>query len=167
MKKVFPKPPIVGQRIGRTLRNSLMPSALPTPDDKNPGSVWCCNMESTDSTTKKCDQGTRRCIICANHLVETTTFHSHTTGEKFTLRHRMSCTTKNVIYLLFCNKCAHTQYVGETKNMLKTRCYLHRSHIGNNVGTLVTRHFNLHDHSVNDMQCLFIENVYSNRLQHR
>ncbi|KAL8584337.1 hypothetical protein ACOMHN_031957 [Nucella lapillus] len=96
--------------------------------------------DSTDSdgVTEGQGQGTGRCIICTNHLVETKIFHSDTTGETFRLRHRVSCTTKNTIYMLFCDKCAHAQYVGETKNMLKTRFYLHRSHIGKNVGTLVT-----------------------------
>ncbi|KAL8596200.1 hypothetical protein ACOMHN_021240 [Nucella lapillus] len=170
MKDVLPKPPIVGQRIGRTLRNSLMPSVLPTPDDSHPSSVRCFNMgpDSTDSdgVTEGQGQGTGWCIICTNHLVETKIFHSDTIGETFRLRHRVSCTTKNIIYMLFCDKCAHVQYVGETKNMLKTRFYLHRSHIGKNVGTLVTRHFNLPNHTVNNMRCLPIERVYTDSLRY-
>ena len=39
----------------------------------------------------------------------------------------------------------NSQYVGETKNALKTRFFVHRSHIRKNTGTLVSRHFNQQD----------------------
>ena len=43
----------------------------------------------------------------------------------------MCCTTKNLIYILFCNNC-NKFYVGETSMALNLRINLHRNHITNN-----------------------------------
>ena len=124
-----------------------MPSSLPAPGaySDNPG----------------CRKYQEQCIICKQHLVETATFSSSTTQEKFTIRQDVSCTSSNIVYLLFCDMCAQSQYVGETKNTLKTRFYLHRSHISRNQGTHVTRHFQKENHSLANMKCLVIETVFA------
>ena len=80
--------------------------------------------------------------VCQQHLVETGSFRSERTGEVFTIRHKMTCDSSNIVYLLYCDTCRHTQYIGETKNSLRTRFYQHRSNINTNTGTHVTRHFN-------------------------
>ena len=72
----------------------------------------------------------------------------------------MTCTTSNIVYMLYCRKCTRSQYIGETGNSLKTRFALHRSHIRQNQGTLVTRHFNQPDHCLQDMRCLPIEKQF-------
>ena len=125
-----------------------MPSVLPEPviDQANPGCF-------------PCDKS--RCVICTKHLVQTPTFSSAVTSQTFTIRHRMTCETANIIYLLYCSKCKESQYVGETKNTLKQRFYLHRSNINKNTGTLVCQHFNQADHSLDDMKCIPIEKVHS------
>ena len=146
MARVLPRPPIVGERNCKSLRNLLMPSRLPVPKDPSTGCF-------------KCD---KKCVICDQHLVEGKTFQSQATGETFTLRDRVSCETESVIYLLYCGKqCPHSQYIGRSKNSLRQRFYLHRSHIKKNVGTHVTEHFNLPNHSLSDMRCLVVERVYS------
>ena len=66
---------------------------------------------------------------------------------------QFSCDTKNVIYLISCQKCGKAQYVGQTQNSLRERFYLHRSHIGKNVGTPLTIHFNQSNHTLEDMRC--------------
>ena len=147
MQRAMPLMPVVGERNARTLSTILMPSVLPpnTPRDQQPGS-------------HKCD---KTCVICREHLINATTFSSDTTSETFTIRHFMTCTSTNIIYLLFCRKCQGAQYIGETQNTLKTRFYLHRSHITKNTGTHVTQHFNSDNHTLQDMQCLPIEQVHS------
>ena len=145
-----PRAPIVGERNCRSLKNILMPSSLPPPT-------------SSTSQVPACFKCTKnKCVLCKEHLTQTNQFCSSTTKEKFTIRGHFNCDTNNIVYLLWCNKCDHAQYVGETKNSLKKRFYLHRSHIGTNKGTHVTRHFNKPDHSLRDVSCIVIEKVLGN-----
>ncbi|KAL8596881.1 hypothetical protein ACOMHN_065831 [Nucella lapillus] len=126
LQSAVPDVPVVGERNCRSLSSILMPSTRPssTPD-LQPGSYRC----------------QKSCVTCRDHLVTTTQFQSSNTKETFTIRDPMTCiTTSNIIYLLSCRKCDHSQYVGEAKNALKTRFYLHRSHIVQNIGTRVTIH---------------------------
>ena len=151
-RKAVPLPPILGQRNPPNLRSILMPSVLPSSLSESPGCYQC---------------NSKRCVMCADHLVEATSVTSHHSGKTFQLRNRLSCNSTNIIYLLYCNKCKHTQYIGETKNTLKTRFYLHRSHIKKNTGTLVTQHFNKTNHTLNDMKCIAVERVYGHGLEAR
>ena len=112
----------------------------------------------------RCD---KQCITCRLHVVEGKTFSSNQTGDIFTVREGMTCETAGIIYLLFCGKCKGVQYVGETKNSLRKRFYLHRSNINENTGTHVTSHFNEDDHSLSDLRCSMIEKVYSNTTDQR
>ena len=152
MREVLPEPPIIGQRNCKSLRDHLMPSSLPPKIETNPGSVRC--------TRKKC-------IICDKHLSQEKRFVSCQTKESFSLRGRFSCDTKNVIYLISCQKCGKAQYVGQTQNSLRERFYLHRSHISKNVGTPLTMHFNQSNHSLEDMRCIVIEEVNNFSLSER
>ena len=57
--------------------------------------------------------------------------------------------------------CEYTQYIGESKNSLKTRFYQHRSNINKDTGTLVTKHFNQKGHSLKNLKSLPIESLWS------
>ena len=97
--------------------------------------------------------------------MEGKSFGGQNTGETFTVRDRVSCDTTNVVYLLYCHKgCPHSQYIGRTKNTLRSRFYVHRCHIRKNAGTHVTHHFNLPGHSLEDMRCMIVEKVYSREI---
>jgi hypothetical protein len=147
MKRAVPKAPVVGERNTQSLRSILMPSTLAAqPDPRPPG----CH---------KCDAA--RCTMCRDHLTASTSFSSQTTGEVFTHRHTFSCTSKNIIYLMWCVKCSASQYVGETKTSLKQRFYKHYADIRQNAGTYVTEHFSQHDHTLALMRCMPIEQVLS------
>lgn len=122
-----------------------MPSRLPPPPTNEP-----------DRGIFKCGGD---CILCTKHLQETKHFQSSQTKETFTIRKRYSCTSTNIIYLLFCNVCPTAQYVGETKNTLKKRFYKHRSDIMCNSKIRVHKHFNQRGHTVDNMRCLVIEEV--------
>ena len=89
------------------------------------------------------------------------------TGEVFTIRHKMTCDSSNIVYLLYCDTCIHTQYIGETKYSLRTRFYQHRSNINTNTGTHVTRHFNSQNHTLANMKCLAIEKVHTDDTEKR
>ena len=149
MKEAVPNLPIVGRRNPRNLRSIIMPSNLPPIQPIPPPGV------------KKCKKS---CIICNNHLIETTSFTSAQTNEKFRIKTALTCESTNIIYLLFCSKCPQSQYIGETQNSLKKRFYLHRSDIGRNKGncTHVNTHFNQSNHSLLDLRCLPIEEILTN-----
>ena len=132
--------------------NHLMPTRLPAPLDAVTGNF-------------KCDRS--KCLICQQHLVETGSFRSERTGEVFTIRHKMTCDSSNIVYLLYCDTCRHTQYIGETKNSLRTRFYQHRSNINTNTGTHVTRHFNSQNHTLANMKCLAMEKVHTDDTEKR
>jgi len=144
MLQALPLPPVVGEKNCKSLSRILMPSAVPLPrPTDDPGCFYC----------------TRNCIVCRQHLVCTSNFTSHTTGERFVIRHHLTCESKNIVYLLWCDRCPGTQYVGETCTSLRTRFYQHRSNIRKNTGTHVTRHFNQSGHGVEDMRCVGLEQV--------
>ena len=152
MRRVLPEPPLIAERNCKSLKNHLMPTRLPAPLDAVTGNF-------------KCDRS--KCLICQQHLVETGSFRSERTGEVFTIRHKMTCDSSNIVYLLYCDTCRHTQYIGETKNSLRTRFYQHRSNINTNTGTHVTRHFNSQNHTLANMKCLAIEKVHTDDTEKR
>ncbi|KAL8561484.1 hypothetical protein ACOMHN_011166 [Nucella lapillus] len=152
MQKAVPDPPLVAERNCNSLRNIIMPTSLPPSLDDFPGSFRCSK---------------KKCITCSQHLVESARFTSSQTGEIFTIRHRMSCETTNIVYLLYCDLCQNTQYIGETQNSLKSRFYQHRSNVNKNTGTHVTLHFNRPSHTLQNIKCLPIEKVYSDTKEKR
>ena len=91
---------------------------------------------------------TSRCVTCQEHILESDSFKSHTTGAHHKIRGHITCTTSNIIYLISCG----IQYIGETKNLLKKRFYGHRSTVKTQkLDTPVGQHFNLPNHSISDM----------------
>ena len=85
------------------------------------------------------------CVFCRTHLNTSTNFRSSVTGKQFTLSsneipNTLACTSKNVIYLITCDKCC-IQYVGMTTTNIRTRFYNHRSCMKN-----YKRNILLYDH---------------------
>ncbi|KAL8616838.1 hypothetical protein ACOMHN_041757 [Nucella lapillus] len=147
MRKAAPVPPIVGERNCFSLRNLLMPSALPPlPDPQTQGANKGCH---------PCN----KCTLCANHMQDTTSFHSVVTGQTFTIRDSLSCQSTNIIYLIDCSQCHSVQYVGETGQTVRKRFYNHTYAIRKGVDTLVGKHFNSPGHALTDMKCTVIEGI--------
>jgi len=76
-------------------------------------------------SVKKCNK--TRCVLCPN-VIEGESFMFKGCSGKFYPNANMTCDTQNVIYVIVCPGCGEI-YIGETKNPLKTRFALHRSHI--------------------------------------
>ena len=151
MRSAVPTAPVVGERNCRSLKNILMPSSLPSPSQSTGSPPGCF----------KCSKP--RCVMCKEHLVEGSHFQDSSQRETFTIRSHYTCDTTNIVYLLWCQKCNHSQYVGETKNSLRARFYQHRSdiHLKKGKCTHVVEHFNRENHSLQDLRCLVIERVYT------
>jgi hypothetical protein len=157
MQKAMPEAPIVGERISRNLKQMLMPSSLPRPKPAEAEPAGC-----TRCTAK-------RCILCQEHLQQTTTFSSVRTGQRFQIRDHVDCKSTNVIYLIDCAKCHDVQYVGETGQTVSRRFHGHRSSIkqqGNSSTndsskreTLVARHFQGQGHTLQHLRVTVIEQV--------
>ena len=106
---------------------------------------------------------TSRCVTCQEHILESDSFKSHTTGAHHKIRGHITCTTSNIIYLISCRICG-IQYIGEMKNSFKKRFYGHRSTVKTQkLDTPVGQHFNLPSHSISDMIFQGIEALANRR----
>ena len=107
---------------------------------------------------------TSRCT-CQEHILESDSFKSHSTGAHHKIRGHITCTTSNIIYLISCRICGNViQYIGETKNSLKKCFYGHRSTVRTHkLDTPVGQHFNLPNHSISDMILQGIEALANRR----
>ena len=90
LRKAIPNPPLVAYRRPPNLRDLLVRAEVKTPTPPTPGDNAPCS--------------SRRCKTCQliNH---TNTFTSNTMGRKYTIRSQFTCKTKNIVYMISCNKC--------------------------------------------------------------
>ena len=153
-KNVFQHLPVVAFRRSPNLRDLLVTAKLSS-NSANPqlppGSFRCG----------------KNCATCPyiSHGLTTYTFFS--TGETFPITSNLTCNTKNLIYIIQCNRC-NLQYIGETKRRLKDRFNEHRRTIDNpdakSEPTTAAKHFlSSPNHTANDMQLIAIEKIFSNR----
>jgi len=61
-----------------------------------------------------------RCDLCHNYLVESNSFRSFQTGKSYKIRSKLSCDSKNVIYLASRKKCNLQYMVTKKKNTNRT-----------------------------------------------
>ena len=158
-KEAIPEPPMVAFRRPTNIKDMVVRSTIKT------------SMATTSNT------GFKPCQSCAacnhqhssgkiHHAVPATTFSSSVTGEMFTIKHHLTCTSVNVIYLITCSKC-NQQYVGETKRMLKTRLLEHCGDTKHKRDKPVARHFNLPGHTAEDIRVIAIDRPGSSNYYHR
>ena len=147
LKKLFPKNSIIpAYRRSKNLKEILAPSKYQTGNihTTNPLEVGCY----------KCDKS--RCDLCKNYFVESRNFCSFRTGKSYIVRPSLTCSSKNVIYLVSCKRC-QLQYIGSTTTEFKVRFRNHKSSmITNKKSCEVAVHFNSISHSLQDIsfQCI-------------
>ena len=82
----------------------------------------------------------------------------------------MTCTSKNLIYDLWCNKCKNSpslangsyQYTGKTGNTASIRFSAHKSDVNTGkISKAISEHFNLPGYKASDMRFLPFEQVFS------
>ena len=101
------------------------------------------------------------------HMIREETFKSHSTGTTHKTRSTFTCKTRNLVYLIQCRKCG-LQYVGETANPLHIRMNGYRSDIHTwKTDKPVAAHFNLPDHTLDDLQVMGIEKIHNNDTEWR
>ena len=97
-----------------------------------------------------------RCDLCRNFLVESNSFLSFQTGKSYKIRSKLSCDSKNIIYLASCKKC-HLQYVSSTTTDFIVRFRNRKSALVTKKKTCkVAVHFNKTPHGLSDFlfQCI-------------
>ena len=99
LRKAIPNPPLVAYRRPPNVRDLLVRAEVKTPTPPTHGDNAPC--------------GSRRCKTC-QLIKRTNTFTRNTTGRRYTIRNQFTCKTKNIVYMISCNKC-NKQYVGETE----------------------------------------------------
>ena len=96
----------------------------------------------------------KKCENC-KFMKPTNTFKSTVTGISFSIKHKITCKSENVVYLMQCKKCKK-QYVGETERALGERMNDHRSRM-KKPKTLIARHFSAENHSIENLEIIGIE----------
>ena len=120
---------------------------------------------------KKCMRfGGSGCILCS-YSTQSTTHTSRITGETFQIKSEITCTSKNILYDLWFNKCSNSamafpgsdSYVGRTRNSVAERFSAHKSDIvTGKVYKLVAEHFNQPGHKPSDLRFQPFEIIHSN-----
>jgi peptide-methionine (R)-S-oxide reductase len=129
----------------------------------------------TRNTNRK-EKGWKTCsqLICktCDYSENKTEFMVTATGETIKINQKITCTDKNVIYCIHCQKCG-MQYVGKTTQKFKTRVTQHQNSVrtadrGKNstdkekkdikIGP-VAEHFNQKSHTMADMLFFAFEKV--------
>jgi len=100
-----------------------------------------------------------RCKAC-NFISESSTFNSTHSNKIFHIKHKFTCKSTSIIYLITCKLC-YKQYVGETGRSLSQRTTDHLSCIRLKKHTPVALHFNLPAHSIHHFSIQPIEHTDS------
>lgn len=151
MREIFPDRNIITAfRRPKNLKELVAPSKFRPRNNVND------HQRPTPSGCFKCQN---RCDLCSNYFIESSSFTSFATGKTYRIKEHLSCDSKNLIYLVSCNKCK-LQYVGSTKTSFKVRFRNHKSTMKNNRRTCeVAVHFNEAPHTFSDFSFTCIEAI--------
>ena len=70
-----------------------------------------------------------KCTFCINFIVESKTVTAPNTNQVFNIKSRITCQTKNVVYLITDQMCKNVIYIGYICDDMRTRWRNHKSHI--------------------------------------
>ena len=143
---VFPSPPLTAYKRQPNIRSHIIRAAVP----KGPGRYPQRNQRSMS----KCNS--QNCMACP-FIKEGKEVKIN--GVSWKINKQLNCKSFNVVYAIICKKdnCKEA-YIGETKQMLKSRLAQHRGYVQNNIEA-TGQHFNLPGHSLADLMVTIIEQV--------
>ena len=150
LKSVFPEPPLVAFRRQKNIKETIVRAK-----------VAPSRQSRIVRGMKKCGN----CLACSyikeGKIVKGISYDR----KKFTWKigRALSCSSKNVIYLLECDKdYCKQQYIG-MKTDFRERIYQHVGYVRNNIKARATgAHFNLPGHGMRNMKFTILEQVRSN-----
>ena len=150
LKEVFPEPPLVSYKRQRNIREILVRAKVAPP-----------RQHRIVNGMKKCNS----CLACSYIMEGKTIDGKSYNGKKFkwNIGRALSCDSKNIIYILVCDKdSCKKQYIGMTQDF-RERIYQHVGYVRNKTLTRATgEHFNLPGHAMNNMKFSILEQVRSN-----
>ena len=144
-RKMFPKGNIIGtdrrrKNIGEIYKPTVPRRHVVHGSREEDGFFWC---------EKKCD-------IC-KHAKPMKEFASQWDGRKWKIRGHLSCSTRNVIYVMMCKLHPGFMYVGTTTN-LKLRWANHKSDANHKKSSKCKlSHHVTHEHHPDDKQLTFLQ----------
>ena len=110
-----------------------------------------------------------RCKTCRFIKERTTSYTSLATNGQKIIRHNITCSSSNLLYMILCAKCK-IQYIGETKRRLGDRFGEHQRAVEKPITqrdidqpTAISNHFTLPGHSLNKLELIPLELINSNR----
>ena len=126
LQEIFPRKSVTTvYRRQKNLKEMLAPSSYPKSVNWQVNIITPCNS----------------CDICKHHLVAEKKFTSKVTGKTYFIKGDLSCNSKNVIYLITCDKCKD-EYIGSAVDF-KPRFRVQKSDIKTKKERCGTsRHFN-------------------------
>lgn len=108
-----------------------------------------------------------KCTLCKNFLIESNVIKSPNTNQTFKIKSRLTCSTKNVIYLLH-DKICNIIYVGYTTHDMASRWTRHKSHIKSKTETCeISKHFIQHANSNHKLNRNTSQSAYTESLKHQ
>ena len=147
MEEVFPKPPIVGYKRQKNIKDYLIRSKVPPIQPNKPN--------RQNRGMKKCG---KPCPACPFIKEGKSVKYKKSNWEIYG---KVNCETKNVIYLIECNKTScRMRYIGETERQLRERFNDHKKYIKSIIPTQSTgEHFNSSGHSLHNITITIVEKV--------
>lgn len=154
------KPQIVFKR--RTTINNLLIRTKLTPklSPQDRSNIALLQVLSSQSNTVKYEVtrcSTPRCKCCTA-IVCDSSYSDFNNSTTFYIEQNFNCNSHDIIYVIHCNKC-NIQYVGQSSRKLKERLNNHRSDIICKKNTAIALHFNLPQHSVNNLRIMPISSL--------
>ena len=101
--------------------------------------------------------GRKKCALCT-HVKEGLQFQDQDGSNTYSTSGHIRCTSQNLVYGIFCEKCAQVIYVGETKQTLYARHLSNFSRIRTSHQDEISKHFSSgNQHSIKDYKVFGIQ----------
>ena len=146
MKSFYPQPRLIAYKRPMNLKDYLIRAKIP-PQKTRP--------KRFQNGMFKCN---KPCSICP-FVRQQKVVKATNNDNKVQLKNHHTCEDKNVVYIVQCKKC-NDQYIGETKNSLRSRFldhagYVRRKEVEKSTG----HHYNMPGHSLSDMTISVLKRI--------
>ena len=103
---------------------------------------------------------------CCRHIISTNFFTNKTRDQRFDIRQRLGCKSKDAIYIAFCDKCDdNRQYVGKVEQQKAHRRINKHRNDSKKDGTIsIDQHFRQQNHTFDDFRMIVIEEIYNGNM---
>ena len=97
---------------------------------------------------------------CCNHVVQTKFFTDKSKKNRYEIRQKLGCKSKDALYLAWCDRCNDKQYVGKVESQKAHRRINKHRNDAKKEGTIgIDQHFRGPNHSFKDFRMIIIEEI--------